>query len=122
MLISEESIIIPSEGREYSPVSLTVNGEVRTIDLTEGQHTIGCGDVEIRVGLNDKYVSDHQSTLTVKKDLLGQWGLYIQDMPDTVNLTRVNGWPCTENFNYRLSDGDKLRMGMTYLTVHYNGQ
>jgi len=52
--------------------------------------------------------------------LLGEWALYLQDTPNTVNLTRINGEACKDEFNYRLYEGDIIRMGMTYLSVHFD--
>lgn len=120
MNMAENSNTLLPEGRRTSPVILILKGEDKPIPLTEGKHTIGCGDVDIVIGENDKFVSDHQSTLTVEKDLLGEWALYLQDTPNTVNLTRINGEACKDEFNYRLYEGDIIRMGMTYLSVHFD--
>lgn len=125
-----------NKDNEYSPFSLVLKGENRTVRLKAGKYTVGCGDVDIPVGKDDRYVSDHQSTLIVKKNLLGEWCLYIQDTPETTNHTCINGETCNHyyrehpygeeiqesEFRYRLYEDDIVRMGLTYIDIKYTDE
>lgn len=86
-----------------------------------GKWTIGRHkdiDLDIPLRTDDKYISQRQAIIILKKNHIGEYAMYIMDEMGKPNETRINGQKIYHSVEYQLYDGDVLRMGLTPITVH----
>ncbi len=93
--------------------------------LPYGEWVIGRKDedeeIDIPIVTDEKYMpymSRHHAIVKVERNLIGENSVYIRDFEYTTNHTYVDRIPMDATFNYQLFDGDIVRMGLTYFTVH----
>lgn len=102
------------------------NGKCYTIPQA-GEWSIGrfdeehnCTQVDITI-YDDEYISRKHAILRLQKNVLGYYELTIKDFPSTMNHTVIQTPRIIElnpNFFYQLLDGDIIKIGKTYFTIH----
>lgn len=77
-------------------------------------------DLNIPIETDDLYMSREHAYIWLKKNIIGEYALYIRDTVSRLNRTEVNGVPIDQTYEYQVFDKNIINMGRTYLTVHLN--
>ena len=109
--------------------------ESRRIAYLEDQVTgkrygipVGCWSIgrkddiplNIPIETNDEHMSRKHAYIWLKKNIIGEYSLYIRDTISRLNRTEVNGIPIDQTYDYQVFDKNVINMGRTDLIVHLN--
>lgn len=76
-------------------------------------------DLDIPLRTEDTCVSREQAVITVRKNFMGEYSMYITDNLGKLNPSYINGQALPyHSIEFQLYDGDVLRMAFTPMTVH----
>ena len=65
-------------------------------------------------------MSRKHAYIWLKKNIIGEYSLFIRDTISRLNRTEVNGIPIDQAYDYQVYDKDIINMGRTDLVVHLN--
>ena len=77
-------------------------------------------DLDIPIETEDLYMSRQQAVVTLRRNIIGEYSLFIRDTMKRTNSARVDGYKIDNDFDYQLHDGSRLLMGYTEFSVHLN--
>lgn len=75
--------------------------------------------IDIPIVTDDCQISRYQADIKLRKNIMGEYSLFICDSIYRKNRTRVGGFETDGTFEYQLFDNIVVRMGITRFTVRF---
>lgn len=117
---------IPNSEKNGAIASLKDETTGIVYQIPVGESSVGREDKTDEVEVNitfqttDRYMSHKHAFLLLKRNIIGEYALYIQDTRSRKNRSEVNNIPISHTYYSQVYNQDVICMGRTNFTVFLN--